>query len=135
MKKITVYGSLLEGASAHHILRDAKQLFKGVKQLPYKMIDFGEFPGLIKEKNNKVNDIYVETYEVSDVVFYLVEYYEGYPTLYTRDELEDGSYIYILNNVSIDLYESHQHITDWLYYKEKRDAIRQEETKKYYFTK
>lgn len=126
MEKITTYGSLLEGAHAHHILKDSKLIRRGVIDLPYKMVDFGEFPALLKD--TKTNPVYVETYEVSDEVFKEVERYEGYPAFYIRVKLEDGSYIYIIDNIPSKLYENFEHIQNWLEYKGIRDI-------KYYFVK
>lgn len=90
MKKITVYGSLLEGLGnwKWHLDNDESiKLGEHILEGGFKMISMGGFPGLIPDDtvNNK---IFVETYEVSDKVFASVERLEGYPSFYGRTAIE-----------------------------------------------
>jgi gamma-glutamylcyclotransferase (GGCT)/AIG2-like uncharacterized protein YtfP len=100
-KKITVYGSLLEGLGNwkwHLDNKESKKLGEHILEGGFKMISLGGFPGLIPDE--KVNNkIFVETYEVSDNVFKSVERLEGYPSFYNRRKVETPfgeSEIYVL---------------------------------------
>jgi gamma-glutamylcyclotransferase (GGCT)/AIG2-like uncharacterized protein YtfP len=100
-KRITVYGSLLEGLSnwGWHLNNDeSTKLGEHILEGSFKMISMGGFPGLVQDEavNNK---IFVETYEVSDKVFRSVERLEGYPHFYDRvgiDTPYGDSEIYVL---------------------------------------
>jgi len=88
-KKITVYGSLLEGLGNwkwHLDNEESIKLGEHILEGGFKMISMGGFPGLIPDDtvNNK---IFVETYEVSDKVFKSVERLEGYPNFYGRTKI------------------------------------------------
>jgi gamma-glutamylcyclotransferase (GGCT)/AIG2-like uncharacterized protein YtfP len=103
MKKITVYGSLLEGLGnwKWHLDNDeSTKLGEHVLEDNLVMVSFGGFPGLIVD-NNVRNKIFVETYEVSDRVFKSVERLEGYPSFYDRRTIPTpygASEIYVLVN-------------------------------------
>lgn len=105
MKKITVYGSLLEGlGNWHHFLNnpDATKLGEHILEDNLVMVSFGGFPGLIVDEKVS-NKIFVETYAVTDMVFKHVERLEGYPSFYTRRAIQTpygDSEIYVLNNSS-----------------------------------
>jgi len=89
-KRITVYGSLLEGLGNHSIISDEREVTKlgeHVLEGKFKMISLGGFPGLINDESVN-NKIFVETYEVSDSVFARVERLEGYPGFYDRTPVE-----------------------------------------------
>lgn len=90
MKRITVYGSLLEGLGnwKWHLDNDeSTKLGEHVLEGNFKMISLGGFPGLIVDKDVN-NKIFVETYEVTDKVFASVERLEGYPSFYGRTAIE-----------------------------------------------
>lgn len=101
MRKITVYGSLLEGLGNwkwHLDNEESTKLGEHVLEDNVVMISFGGFPGLIVDESVK-NKIFVETYEVTDNVFKSVERLEGYPTFYNRRKVETPfgeSEIYVL---------------------------------------
>ena len=103
MRKITVYGSLLEGlGNWYGFLNnpESTKLGEHVLEDNLVMVSFGGFPGLIVDE--KVNNkIFVETYEVTDRVFHSVERLEGYPSFYTRRAISTpygDSEIYVLAN-------------------------------------
>lgn len=111
MKKVTVYGSLLEGLGNWHWHLNNDQSKKEGEHIiegPFVMVSFGGFPGLIKDE--KVNNkIFVETYEVSDGVFRNIECLEGYPSFYTRIPIETpfgDSEVYVLNQDSRESYNN-----------------------------
>ena len=103
MKKITVYGSLLEGLGNwkwHLDNEESTKLGEHVLEGNFKMISLGGFPGLIVDESVN-NKIFVETYEVTDRVFHSVERLEGYPSFYTRRAISTpygDSEIYVLAN-------------------------------------
>jgi gamma-glutamylcyclotransferase (GGCT)/AIG2-like uncharacterized protein YtfP len=85
-KRITVYGSLLEGLGNHGIIADKEKSHKlgeHILEGNFKMISLGGFPGLIPDET-VTNKIFVETYEVTDEVYNRVERLEGYPHFYGR---------------------------------------------------
>lgn len=89
-KKITVYGSLLEGLGNWNYFlnnEESTKLGEHILEGGFKMISMGGFPGLIPDDtvNNK---IFVETYEVSEHVFKSVEHLEGYPGFYGRTKID-----------------------------------------------
>ena len=100
-KRITVYGSLLEGLSnwGWHLDNDeSTKLGEHILEGGFKMISMGGFPGLIQDESVN-NKIFVETYEVSDRVFKSVERLEGYPHFYDRvmvDTPFGDSEVYVL---------------------------------------
>jgi gamma-glutamylcyclotransferase (GGCT)/AIG2-like uncharacterized protein YtfP len=112
-KKITVYGSLLEGLGNwkwHLDNPDSKKLGEHILEDNLVMISFGGFPGLLVDET-VTNKIFVETYEVTDEVFKRVERLEGYPSFYTRRPVSTpygDSEIYVLNRDS-DVY-SHKNL-------------------------
>jgi gamma-glutamylcyclotransferase (GGCT)/AIG2-like uncharacterized protein YtfP len=90
MKKITVYGSLLEGLGNwkwHLDNEESTKLGDHILEGNFKMISMGGFPGLIPDDTIS-NKIFVETYEVSDKVYASVERLEGYPGFYGRTAIE-----------------------------------------------
>jgi gamma-glutamylcyclotransferase (GGCT)/AIG2-like uncharacterized protein YtfP len=128
-KKITVYGSLLEGLGNwkwHLDNKESKKLGEHVLEGPFQMISLGGFPGLIIDEDAD-NKIFVETYEVSDGVFKSVERLEGYPNFYDRYPIETpfgNSEVYVLANCSYKNYnhpvpEDENGVINWKKYREK----------------
>jgi gamma-glutamylcyclotransferase (GGCT)/AIG2-like uncharacterized protein YtfP len=101
MKKVTVYGSLLEGLSNWHYHLDNEEstkLGEHILEDNLVMVSFGGFPGLVVDNNVK-NNIFVETYEVTDKVYKSIERLEGYPHFYDRRSIQTpfgDSEIYVL---------------------------------------
>jgi gamma-glutamylcyclotransferase (GGCT)/AIG2-like uncharacterized protein YtfP len=128
MKKITVYGSLLEGLGnwKWHLNNDESvKLGDHILSGPFKMISFGGFPGLVIDDSVE-NKIYVETYDVSDEVFKRVERLEGYPSFYRRTTIDTPfgeSEVYTLANESYSddrlVLADDDGIINWKKYKEK----------------
>lgn len=111
MKKLIVYGSLLEGEYNHYLLKNSKKIESCILEVPFKMVSFGAFPALIQDDN--LNPIYVEIYEVDDDVYKRVEYLEGYPDFYDRLAVDKGEIYYINNPLYKKQYESFKHIKNW----------------------
>jgi gamma-glutamylcyclotransferase (GGCT)/AIG2-like uncharacterized protein YtfP len=87
MKKISVYGSLLEGLGNHRLLHSAKKIAEDIIEVPYKMIGYGySFPALIPSE--EVHKVFFETYEVDDETYSRVEMLEGFPSFYNRTNIE-----------------------------------------------
>lgn len=101
MKKITVYGSLLEGLGNwkwHLDNPESTKLGEHILEDNVVMISLGGFPGLIVTPE-QTSKILVETYEVTDRVFRSVERLEGYPHFYDRRKIDTpygDSEIYVL---------------------------------------
>lgn len=108
MRKITVYGSLLEGLGnwKWHLDNDqSTKLGEHVLNGGFKMISLGGFPGLIPNEES-TDQIFVETYEVTDSVFKSVERLEGYPNFYQRTKVDTPygeSEVYTLNGREYDV--------------------------------
>jgi gamma-glutamylcyclotransferase (GGCT)/AIG2-like uncharacterized protein YtfP len=134
MKRITVYGSLLEGLGNWSWFlnnSESKKLGEHILEGPFQMLSLGGFPGLIinEDVNNK---IFVETYEVSDAVYKSVERLEGYPFFYDRYLIQTpfgDSEVYILasyrykdsNNL---IQEDENGIINWKTYHVKPTLVR-----------
>lgn len=85
MKKIAVYGSLLEGLHNSWYLGTSTKVSSEIVKIPYKMVSLGGFPALIPDEEN--NEIYVEIYEVDDAAYRNIEYLEGYPIFYQKADI------------------------------------------------
>jgi len=101
MKKVTVYGSLLEGFGNWHWHlnnSESQKLGEHILEDNLVMVSLGGFPGLIEDES-VTNKILVETYEVSDKVYRSIERLEGYPSFYDKRVIETpfgASEIYVL---------------------------------------
>lgn len=102
-KLVTVYGSLLKGLGNWHWHlnnKDSKLLGEHVLNGGFIMVSLGGFPGLIIDEKSD-SKIFVETYEVSDVVYRSIERLEGYPSFYGKKEIDTPfgkSEVYILGD-------------------------------------
>jgi gamma-glutamylcyclotransferase (GGCT)/AIG2-like uncharacterized protein YtfP len=88
MQQIFVYGTLKRGLYNHSTLADSKFLGEVITKYRYPMInENGYYPYLINEKNSG-KYIKGELFAVSNKIFKNLDVLEGYPILYTRDEIE-----------------------------------------------
>jgi gamma-glutamylcyclotransferase (GGCT)/AIG2-like uncharacterized protein YtfP len=101
MRRVTVYGSLLEGlGNWYGFLKGSTKLGEHVLEDNLVMISLGGFPGLIVDED-VTNKIFVETYEVTEEIYKAIERLEGYPNFYNRRHIETPwgiSEIYTLNS-------------------------------------
>ncbi|WP_315903228.1 gamma-glutamylcyclotransferase family protein [Photobacterium sp. TY1-4] len=86
MEKVFVYGTLRAGQSNHSLLRQTARL--GRCQLPsgYRLYDFGDYPGAIRQPAGSV--LVGEVYEVDSQTFAALDALEEYPAVYTRELVE-----------------------------------------------
>lgn len=100
MKKndlVAVYGTLMSGFGNHRILSNSN--FLGNDTINgFNMHDIGWFPGIIKGEDK----ISAEIYQIdSEETVQQLDYLEGYPNLYTREQVDTQygkAWIYIYNN-------------------------------------
>lgn len=93
--KVLVYGTLKKGFHANNLLGDSPYLGMFTEELPYQMYDLGSFPALVPSE--KPTLITFEMYEVDNKTMELLDHYEGYPNLYTKD-------IVVVNGVEAIIY-------------------------------
>lgn len=99
---VAVYGSLRQGLGNHRLLESSELIGTYGVLLPYTMLDLGSFPGIVHNKW-KNNPLTVELYEVDDDVMEDLDFLEGYPSFYNREQvmIEDKqALIYFLANRS-----------------------------------
>ena len=88
MNKIFVYGTLKQHQPNFAIIKNG--VFCGVGRLPksnnFRMVSMGSFPALIEAGNNTPQEINGEIWDVDDESFKNVDYLEGYPTFYAREQ-------------------------------------------------
>lgn len=124
MKKIAVYGSLRRGMYNHALLNNNEAHYLRTEnfKIPFKMIPYSSYPALIPD--NKVNEIEMEVYEVSDSTYAKVEMLEGYPHFYDKEHIVDGEtgdhiefYVIRDNDKRLQYeYADDDSITDWVSY-------------------
>lgn len=79
---IAVYGSLRKGLGNHRVLGDSKLLSTERVKIPWRMVSLSAYPGLVP--SDKIEDIVVELYEVTESTYRGVECLEGYPSFYQK---------------------------------------------------
>jgi len=88
MNKIFVYGTLKQHQPNFALIKNG--IFCGVGRLPksnnFRMVSMGSFPALIEVGNNTPQEINGEIWDVDDESFKNVDYLEGYPTFYAREQ-------------------------------------------------
>ena len=98
--KLFVYGSLMTDMSNNYILGESTLLKKEVNTRgEYTMINMGAFPAIIKEGSRKIKG---EVYDIDQKTLKRVDFLEGHPYFYKRQqiELENGEEVvaYLLND-------------------------------------
>ena len=93
MQRVFVYGTLKSGYYNHRVLRSAKFIETTVKQVPFRMVSLGAFPALVPD--NSKHDMTGEVYEVDADTMEDLDRLEGFPTFYSRTQI-DGCWVYYL---------------------------------------
>ena len=88
MKKIFVYGTLKKDYHNHSMIEKETFISRGLlsKENRFKMVNMGSFPAIIPAQANEAQDIEGEIWEVSDQTFKSVDFLEGFPKFYWRDQ-------------------------------------------------
>jgi gamma-glutamylcyclotransferase (GGCT)/AIG2-like uncharacterized protein YtfP len=99
MHKVLVYGTLKKGFGNHRLLENAEYLGPAKTTPEYTMLSTGGFPAVIKQGETAITG---ELYAVTDEEFARLDSLEGYPRMYTRDQIqldgrEERPWIYIWN--------------------------------------
>ena len=111
MTRVAVYGSLRQGFGNHPLLYTSRYIGTFKEKLPYTMYDLGAFPALTPNKDDSMNDIVVEVYDVDGNTLYNLDALEGHPRFYKRVK------------TNIDHHET------WIYIMERKfDAMRRVES-------
>ena len=97
--KVFVYGTLKAGFGNHRLLTNAKFLGDAKTPANYTMYSTGGFPAVIKQGDTVITG---EIYEVTDEEFKRLDSLEGYPSMYTREQIElqdsdETPWIYLWN--------------------------------------
>lgn len=89
MNKIFVYGTLKQHQPNFPIIKSG--VFCGIGRLDeaygLRMVSMGSFPALIPSGKNSSQEIIGEMWSIDDEAFKNVDYLEGYPTFYDREQL------------------------------------------------
>lgn len=97
MNYVMVYGTLKKGYLGNMMMEDSIFVDNGITALSYRMNTNGSYPMIVPSDDANSGKVVVEVYEVDDDTFEIMDEYECYPTLYTRNqhpvELSDGSVI------------------------------------------
>lgn len=97
--RVFIYGSLKQGRGNHGVLETSNAKFVAACETvkKYTMLDFGYYPGVVTSP--EATTIKGEVYEVE--VLDRLDYLEGYPDLYYREEVElssgDTAWMYLYN--------------------------------------
>ncbi|WP_117235809.1 gamma-glutamylcyclotransferase family protein [Vibrio maerlii] len=81
---VFVYGTLRQGESNHHYLRESEYLGRFETTSDYALYDLGEYPGLIKGHQTVVGEVYRITAEVLNQLDIL----EDIPNEYRREKID-----------------------------------------------
>jgi len=99
MTHLFVYGSLKQGYPLHHYLTESILSGSCSTAPGYAMYSCGSFPCMIRDPENWIG-VHGELYEVESGVLDAIDFVEGHPTMFAREEivLSDGqtaqAYIY-----------------------------------------
>jgi phosphoserine aminotransferase len=80
-RALFVYGTLLRGERSHHLLRAARFARETATAPGFRLVDLGEYPGLVKAPRGAVSG---ELYLVDDETLRALDEFEGHPRLYWR---------------------------------------------------
>lgn len=83
VNKLFVYGTLKKNFPNFSYLKDAKYLYDAYTIDKFNMIDFGHYPGLVK--NSKGYPVKGEVYEIDKNILEEIDILEGYPSFYNRE--------------------------------------------------
>jgi len=98
--KVAVYGTLREGqGNWNWALRGRSDKLGDTEVSGFLMYNTGGFPAVVHATDEDV--IKIEVYEVDDEVFADLDRLEGYPTMYTREQVDTEygpAWLYIWNS-------------------------------------
>jgi gamma-glutamylcyclotransferase (GGCT)/AIG2-like uncharacterized protein YtfP len=87
--KIFVYGTLLRGESAHHLLGRALFLGSAHTTPSFTLLDMGEYPALIEGGSDRVAG---EIYAIEAALLPALDAYEEAPSVYERKSISIGGH-------------------------------------------
>ncbi len=89
-RRLFVYGSLMRGQPAHHLLDGARFVAEVSTAPGFALCDFGDWPGMLREGAGAVRG---ELFIVPDALVPALDRYEDHPAVFVREEIElaDGS--------------------------------------------
>jgi gamma-glutamylcyclotransferase (GGCT)/AIG2-like uncharacterized protein YtfP len=89
-RRLFVYGSLLGGEPAHHLLEGAPLLAPTATTTGFALVDFGDWPGMLREGGGRVRG---ELYAIPEALVPTLDRYEDHPQVFVRQQIElaDGS--------------------------------------------
>lgn len=97
---VAVYGTLREGqGNWSWALRNRSEKLGEAEISGFQMYSTGGFPAVVHATDEDV--IKIEVYEVDDEVFSDLDRLEGYPTMYTREQVDTeygSAWLYIWNS-------------------------------------
>lgn len=76
-----VYGTLLRGEGAHHMLSTAHFVGEALTQPAYELFDLGAYPALVR---GGATEVHGELYEAPAALLAELDAFEGHPTLFHR---------------------------------------------------
>lgn len=80
---IFVYGTLRQGGSHHHLLKDAQRLGDWASGPYYDLIDMGAYPALVPGSGTVIGEVY----RIGDGMLPALDAYEGCPGDYRRERI------------------------------------------------
>ncbi len=111
MKKMFVYGTLMDGQLAHNRLNGANRIGKAILR-DYELLDLGDFPGIQPHVGGSVVG---ELYEVDDDMITSIDSYEGEGTLYDREIVRVFTYGDKLSDQFPVVYENSCRVYAYIY--------------------
>lgn len=84
MYYVFVYGSLKKGKGNDRLLTKAKFITEAVMTGHYKMVSFGNFPGVILVNDPPMRNVLGEVYEIDDKTLHNLDVLEGNGHFYQR---------------------------------------------------
>ena len=99
---VAVYGTLREGqGNWRWALRNRSEKLGDAVVSGFDMYNTGGFPAVVHTTGEGQRDISIEVYEVDDEVFADLDRLEGYPHMYTREQVDTEygpAWLYIWNS-------------------------------------
>jgi gamma-glutamylcyclotransferase (GGCT)/AIG2-like uncharacterized protein YtfP len=88
--RLFVYGSLLRGEPAHHLLDRARYLADASTAPGFALVDFVDWPGMLREGGAAVRG---ELFAVPAALVPALDRYEDHPAVFVREQIElaDGT--------------------------------------------
>jgi len=84
MTKLFVYGTLRRGQRNHRLIQDQRFLGEAKTKPLYRLLDLGQYPGLVPASPGQGQSIPGELYEVSQCAIAELDDFEGVPWLFDR---------------------------------------------------